>query len=420
MLALFLNFSSGNLLARDLSDSGSEKFVVLEDSMVIFLTYLIWISLFLLIYSNVLYPLAMALLGSFTYKRKDVGFSQDDIPKVTLLVPAFNESKVIESKMRNIDAMEYEVRRMEVIVASDGSSDGTQELVRKHLCRFPLRLLDFQQRRGKTSVVNDALASCSTPLVCLCDANVMFRPDALKVMVERFHDPKVGAVTGDVQLASHESDFGNGESMYYFYERALQKGESLVGSVMGVDGGMYVIRRELFENLESDTILDDFSVSMRVIRKGFRIIYEPLAIADENGTPTSTAEYTRRVRVTKGAVQSIRRGYYPSFFKQPVAYAQWFSHKFLRWANPLLLLALLLGSGMLSGYYSLALYFFIAQILFYGIGVLAFIFPSLRDKPIIGIIYFFVLSHAAMLEGIYKGLGGNYSAIWNRTERVAR
>jgi hypothetical protein len=103
-----------------------------------------------------------------------------------------------------------------------------------------------------------------------------------------------------------------------------------------------------------------------------------------------------------------------------VAYAQWFSHKFLRWANPLLLLALLLGSGMLSGYYSLALYFFIAQILFYGIGVLAFIFPSLRDKPIIGIIYFFVLSHAAMLEGIYKGLGGNYSAIWNRTERVAR
>lgn len=388
--------------------------------MVIFLTYLIWISLFLLIYSNVLYPFAMALIGSIIVKRNKVGFGQDDIPKVTLLVPAYNESKVIESKLRNIDTMEYDVHKMEVIVASDGSSDGTQEMVRRHLCRFPLRLLDFQQRRGKTSVVNDALASCNTPLVCLCDANVMFRPDALKVMVDRFHDPKVGAVTGDVQLASHESDFGNGESLYYFYERALQKGESLIGSVMGVDGGMYVIRRELFEILESNTILDDFSVSMKVIRKGFRIIYEPLAIADENGTPTSTAEYTRRVRVTKGAVQSVRRGYYPSILRQPVAFTQWFSHKFLRWANPLLLLALLLSSGMLSGYHSWTLYFFVAQILFYGLGGLASVFSSLRDKPIIGIIYFFVLSHAAMLEGICKGIGGHYSAIWNRTERVAR
>ena len=300
-----------------------------------YLLFLFWFLLVAFAVGNFLYPLFFALCG-WLLRKDSIAETpgHDDLRPITLLVPAYNESAVIQAKLENIDSLEYPPGMLQVVVASDGSSDGTQDIVRSHRSPLPIELLDFQERRGKASIVNDAIAVCQDPWICLCDANVMFRPDALIRLGKKLSAPRTGAVTGDVRLASHESDFGRGESLYYSVERAIQQGESHIGSVMGVDGWMYLMKRELFQPVPSDTILDDFTISMRVIQQGFRIQYEPSAIADENGTPSSTIEFDRRKRVSRGAVQSISRGIYPSIFGQPIECFQWLFHKFFRWLNP--------------------------------------------------------------------------------------
>ena len=379
---------------------------------------LFWITILLFAYTFFFYPILIVFVGLLYRRSREL---DDDLPEllkpITLLVPAYNESAVIAQKLTNIGCLEYPEGKLNVIVASDGSSDGTQGIVRSNACNRPLKLLDFKERRGKASVVNDAIQECTDEWICLCDANVMFHHDALIRLSHRLKIARVGAVTGDVRLASHESDFGRGESLYYKFERAIQKGESALGSVMGVDGGMYLLRRELFQPLPKDTILDDFTISMKVIQEGYRIEYEPTAIAQENGTPSSEIEFRRRMRVARGAVQSLYRGICPSMFGQPIEFVQWFSHKFLRWLSPLLLLAIFLSSIALA-FSSLWFQAVLGlQILAIGVGILTSLNPKLRYRPILGVIYYFWLSNWAMLIGLIQGLSGKYSAVWNRTER---
>jgi cellulose synthase/poly-beta-1,6-N-acetylglucosamine synthase-like glycosyltransferase len=386
--------------------------------MNLYLFVLFWFFLLIFVYSNFLYPLVFSCFGFLAGRSTSSSDSSEQgLQPITLLVPAYNESAVILAKLKNIDTLEYPPGMLRVIVASDGSDDGTQGIVRSYQSTRPIELLDFQERRGKASIVNDALSQCTDPWVCLCDANVMFRSDALVRMATLLRLPRVGAVTGDVRLASDESDFGRGESLYYEVERAIQKGESFIGSVMGVDGGMYLMRRELFKPVAKDTILDDFTISMTVIQQGYCIRYEPTAIANENGTPSSEIEFGRRKRVARGAIQSISRGIYPSMFDQPVEFAQWFSHKLLRWLNPLVLMGVFLMNILLafsSTWFQMLLGL---EILAIGGAILAWLIPKLRGWPIIGLIYYFGLSHWAMLIGLFQGLSGKYSAVWNRTER---
>lgn len=386
--------------------------------MNLYLLVLFWLLVLIFAYSNFLYPLLLAICGVLYRKTRAFdGEYHDGLQPITLLVPAYNESAVIEAKLKNINTLEYPPGMLQVFVASDGSDDGTQEIVRAFDCSHPLKLLDFPVRRGKASIVNDALAQASDPWICMCDANVMFRPDALIRLAQRIQSPRIGAVTGDVQLASQESDFGRGESLYYLVERAIQKGESLLGSVMGVDGGMYLLKRELFKPVDTDTILDDFTISMNVIQRNHRIQYEPSAIAHENGTPSSEIEVGRRKRVARGAVQSILRGYFPSPIGQPIEFIQWFSHKLLRWLNPLLLIGIFILTLLIA---PSSLWFqglLVLELLTVGLAALAWCVPALRDKPVLGVIYYFGLSHWAMLVGLCQGFTGKYSAVWNRTPR---
>ena len=380
--------------------------------------FFFWVCVISFVYSNFLYPIVVGLLGLFGDSKKSIeNHSKEGLKPITLLVSAFNESAVIHAKLKNIDALEYPTGMLRVIIASDGSDDGTQDIVSSYQCARPLELLNFRERRGKASTVNDALSSCVDPWICLSDANVMFHPDALLRLGSRLQWPRVGAVTGDVRLESAESDFGRGERFYYKIERAVQRGESLIGSVMGVDGGMYLMRRELFKPVPKDTILDDFAISMTVIHQGYRIQYEPNAIAHEDAPIFSEIEFLRRKRLARGAVQSILLGAYPFLFSQPLAFFQWFSHKFLRWMNPFILVGIFLSSLILASSSVWFMWLLVIEILAIGIPILSWCFPKLRNQPVLGITYYFGLSHLAMLIGLIQGLSGRYSGVWNRTER---
>ena len=375
-----------------------------------------WTTVAALLYAQVGYALLLRLVSGLLREPDGPPESATDLPSVTLIIPAHNEEAVLEAKLENALAIDYPAEKCEILVASDGSSDRTVEIGRS----FEDRGVDvaaFRERRGKTAVVNDAIRQAAGEIVCVCDANVMFRPEALKRLVARLDDPQVGAASGDVRLASEESDFAEGESAYYRLERTVQRAESKVGSMMGVDGGMYVLRRELFQPLPADTIVDDFVISMRVIRQGKRVVFEPTAIATENGTATVRQEFQRRVRLSAGAMQVLLRREWPPLAR-PVECWQFVSHKLLRWAGPVWLVLLLVSSVVLWNagvIYRAAL---LAQLLLYGLAAVGSLSLRFRETRIAGIPFYFVMSHVAMAVGLIKGLLNLQRVTWNRTERT--
>ncbi|QEF99654.1 Poly-beta-1,6-N-acetyl-D-glucosamine synthase [Stieleria maiorica] len=373
-----------------------------------------------LVYVYALFPIAMSVIGNRAGKRErqpsgNGSESSSELPSVTLVIPAHNEQSVIESKLDNSLKLEYPDQLLRIIVACDGVDDATADLAKAYESER-IRVLAFPVRRGKASVISDAVADANTELVCLCDANVMFAPDALLRMVKHFIQKDVGAVSGDVRLDSEKSSFGAAESLYYRIERSIHRGESRIGSMMGVDGGMYVIRRELFESLDENTILDDFTVSMGVIRSGKRIVYEPAAIATESATEAATTEFNRRVRLSTGAAQIVLRRQFPSI-SQPVELLTFISHKLLRWLSPFIILIAIAALSVLAisdGYYRA-----IASLLFV-IGILSIIGAvsvTLRRLTLFAVPFYFSMSQIAMAYGTCKGVFGHPNARWQRTAR---
>jgi cellulose synthase/poly-beta-1,6-N-acetylglucosamine synthase-like glycosyltransferase len=374
--------------------------------------WVFWVTAAIWAYAHFGYALLMAAWGR---RRRDPVTENGELPCVTLIIPAHNEETVLQEKLENVLRIDYPRDRLEILVASDGSVDRTLEIARGFESHG-VTLLDMNPRRGKASALNDAVKTARHDVLCLCDANVMFRPDALKILVSRLDDPQVGAVSGEVHLASHESNFEHGEGLYYQLERRIQEAESSRGSLMGVDGGMYVLRRPLFRPLPPDTILDDFVISMRVIQQRHRVVYEPDACATENGTPLAMQEYRRRVRVSAGAVQSLKRGEYPPL-SRPIECWQFVSHKLLRWLGPVWLIVLLVSNAALLRGGLLYQALFAAQIAVYAIAAVAALSLTVRTTRIGGIVFYFVMSQVAITWGLIKGLLNRQKVTWNKADR---
>lgn len=375
---------------------------------------LFWTSLAIVVYTIVVYPLLMWCVSRLWPRRWE---EPAEWPLVSLVIAAYNEELVIRDKIENSLSLDYPPERLEILIASGGSTDETVRIAREYESRG-VRVLELPSKRGKASAVNDGTAASRGAVLCLSDANVMLRPDALKRLILPLQDAVIGAVTADVQLQSEQSDFGAGESLYYKLERAVQRGESRFGSVMGVDGGLYVIRRELFQQLPIDTILDDFVTSMRVCRQQRRIVYAADAVATENGTPSWRDEFRRRVRVMVGAVQSIKRRQWPPVTR-PVEVWQYVSHKLLRWLQPLWLLLLLGSSAALWNEHRVYQAAAAGQAVFYGLAVMAAISPAFRRTQLGGAPFYFSISHLAMLIGLVKGVFSRPNGVWKRTPRIA-
>jgi cellulose synthase/poly-beta-1,6-N-acetylglucosamine synthase-like glycosyltransferase len=385
-----------------------------------------WISFALMAYTYAGYQLLVSTLALFRKRtlRETVCSAvltnnnsrpHSELPLVSVIIPAYNEESVIRAKLENSLSMDYPAERLEIIVASDGSSDRTVEIAQQFQARH-VRLLDFSERRGKAAVLNDAVCASRGSVLCLTDANVLCRRDALLRLVERLQDHSVGAVSAEVRLASEQANYGSGEELYYYLERLVQRSESRLGSMIGLDGGMYVIRREYFEPLRNDTILDDFTTAMQVMRSGKRIVYESRAVASENGTATALEEFRRRVRVSAGSVQLLLRGPLATL-AQPVEVWKFVSHKLLRWMSPLWLVTFLVSGIML---WNIALAYRVAgaaQFIFYAISLLAGISVSFRRTKLGGVPFYFTMSHVAIAVGMVLGLLNRQKVTWAKADR---
>lgn len=297
----------------------------------------------------------------------------EGLPSVTLLIAAWNEARVIEAKLQNALAIAYPTDRLRIVVASDGSNDETVAIARRFEAQG-VQVLDLP-RGGKTSAINRAMEQLAaegltSELLVFSDANVFFEPDALQKLVRHFVDPQIGGVSGDVRLKPDGFSLGESQGLYYRYERWIQTQESRIGSIIGADGGMYAIRRALFRPIPTHLINDDFILSMEVVRQGFRLIYDPEAVAFEDSPVDSANEFKRKIRVEHGNFQALFSGYSVPHRNQPLALFCYFSHKVARWLG-FVPLSLALGSSIgLAPLGGLPLLAAVAQGGFYGLAFL--------------------------------------------------
>ena len=356
------------------------------------------------------YP-ALMLALSFVFRRP---VRRADItPRVSVIIAAYNEERDIETKLNNTLALDYPRDRMEIIVASDCSTDRTDEIVRGFKKRGVI-LHRQPDRFGKTVAQHRAVKVSSGEILVFSDATTMYEPDAVRKIVRSFADPEVGCVAGQlIYVDAAASAVGKGCRSYWGYEKFLKRCESQVDSLIGVSGCLYAVRRICHARLANDMI-DDFVIATEIHLQGLRTVYEPEAIAMEDTNRRAKDEFRMRVRVIKQTMSALRR-YSMALnpFRHKMFAVQMITHKLLRYAGPLLLIAALVSSGMASGSVEWLRLAFLGQLALYGAAVVGWVGDRLKIKlgPL-AIPYYFALVNVASFVAFLKDLRGKTYVVW--------
>jgi len=380
---------------------------------------LFWVCLALVFYTYLGYLLLVWILSRlFSRQALPQTDCDQDLPAVSLLIAAYNEETVIEERIRNALAMDYPPAKLEIVIGLDGCSDDTAAIVRRFAGRG-VRLLDYPHRRGKAAVLNAAMSEVKSPIVLLSDANTEIDPRALRRLVRWFHDPNVGVVCGHVVLRDPRSG-RNVDSLYWKFETFLKQCEGRLGALLGANGPIYAIRRDLYVPIPPETVVDDFVIPLVVkLRSGCAIIYDCEAVAHEETPPDVMSEFHRRARIGAGGFQSIGMVWKLLDPRQGWIAFTFFSHKVLRWLCPFFLIGLLASSVLLwdSSFFRWAL---AAQLAFYGLSLSASLAPpGLRLPKPIRLMTMFTSMNVALLVGFVRWLSNRQNAAWRRTARTA-
>lgn len=290
-------------------------------------------------YAYAVYPALAWLLSRFA-KQSDVAALHESaaLPSVAILIAAHNEQQWIGDRVANALAADYPNELLSVVIASDGSEDGTNEIVERcSTADGRVKLIPFPQRRGKATTLNDAMLQIEADIVAFSDANTMYEPDALRRLVGWFADERIGAVCG--RLVLHDPATGkNVDSLYWRYETFIKKCEARLGGLLGANGAIYAIRRQCYEPLPGNAIVDDFMIPLLAkLRHRCRLVYDMRAVAHEETPPSIGDEFRRRVRIGAGGFQSLAT-LWPLLSPRYgwTAFALW-NHKVLRWFVPALM-----------------------------------------------------------------------------------
>ena len=355
---------------------------------------------FLFIYPLVIYPPMIWILARL-FPKPVKKVLPDLLPVVSIIIPAHNEEKVIVDKIQNSLALDYPKDRLEIFLASDGSTDRTVELA-KEVAHSHLIVLDFPVRRGKLPVLTDAVARVRGEIVVFSDASAILKADALLRVVENFSDPTVGCVSGRYRIGrdghTQLDSRGKSEQGYFEFEIFQRIHESLFHTTLGAHGAFYSIRRKLFPHVPEGTINDDFVIPMLILARGYRTVYEDRAVVDEAHLSSARGEFQRRIRISHGNFQQI-------FLLLPViglkdlrAFFVFLSHKVIRAFQPFYLVAILLIPLLIGG--KIFLGFFFLQAFFYLLGLAGFLFE--RPGKYMAIPQYFLSGNIAILVGFFR------------------
>lgn len=374
-----------------------------------------WISLALIFYIYFLYPLVLSFLSLLSRNSLIKDEKEEYFPYVSIVMAAYNEEPYIETKIQNCLSLDYPEEKLEIIIGSDGSDDKTSEIVAKYESK---RLLFFPHpaRRGKMAVINDAVSQAKGEICLFSDISELFDRDAVKKLVRNFVDPNVGAVTGHHIYNPSGSGLGKGTHLYWRYQRWLQRTESRLATILSCDGTIYACRRKLFVPPPPGTINDDKAVPMGIVQQGYRVIFEPEAIARGDVLPETKAFFRQKVRGQAGMYQLFwlfRDMFWP---KNPMEWFIFMSHSVGPVMVPWLLLILLLSNLALCMTYPYSLVFLL-QLIFYFSSTIGALTERLKlGIPLLHVPYFFVISNVASIVSFWSFLFKVQKATWTKVE----
>jgi cellulose synthase/poly-beta-1,6-N-acetylglucosamine synthase-like glycosyltransferase len=369
-----------------------------------------WICCVLLAYIYVLYPLSVGILA----KRFGTPVAGDDVlRRVTIIVTAYNEANCIRAKLDNLAGLEYPADLLQILVASDGSTDATEEIAGGYEMR-PVRVLRIDGRQGKTACQNAAALAADGEILVFTDATTRLQADAIRALVRNFADPRIGCVGGRLEYISDVDNMtGSGGEAYWGYETRLRVAESSLGSLIGVSGCLYAVRKSAYRPIDS-RLISDFAIAMKIQELGLRTVLAPDACCYETTLEDGTRELSMRVRV---GIRSLNALIHERRFLNPLKYGrfawQLWSHKVLRYASPFIWIGALAANVVLIGYHVAYLVMFAGQCAIIAAGVAGFILQDrnhnlgLLAKP-----YYFVLTNLASLIAALRYLRGDRMVVW--------
>ena len=376
-----------------------------------------WVALLLLAYVYVGYPLIAWIRARVRGKAHHQVPAE---PLVTVVVVAYNEAQRIERRIENLLSLDYPRQKLEILIASDGSTDGT-DVRAKWFERAGIKVRAFETRRGKAAVLNDVVPLARGEIVVLADARQRFDSGALRALVADFGDRDVGAVSGELVIRSRANEQGStiaaGSSFYWRYEKFIRRNESQAYSTVGATGAVYAIRRELFERIPDDTLLDDVLIPMRIISHGYRVLFEPAARAYDLAAASPRQEFVRKVRTIAGMFQLFAREHW---LLNPFRNGVWFetlSHKGLRLLTPLLHAVILVAN---VGLLSLPAYRWIlgAQVAFYAAAAVTHLLGQRRTVLLMRVPYTMCLLVWATVVGFIYFATRQQQVTWERVAVV--
>lgn len=385
------------------------------------LLILFWLFAFIVFYTFFGYGMLLYVLVKIKerrHPRKEFPHAEE-YPDVTLLIAAYNEEDIVAEKMANCDALDYPKDKLHIVWVTDGSSDSTPDRLREYKQNT---VLHSPERKGKTAALNRAMAFVNTPFVVMTDANTELNPECISLIVREFDDPSVGCVAGEKRVLADGQSAASTEGLYWRYECYLKDLDSRLYSAMGAPGELIAIRRELWQDIPEDSLLDDMILSMGIVKRGYRISYCPKACACERPSASIADEGKRKRRITAGGFQTtfwLRDMMNP--FKYGVVAFQFFSHRALRWVLTPSLMVLLMplnialvccGAGPL---YTVLL---VLQVLFYLCAYIGYRDDKQGRKSKFTVPYYFVFANFSTFQGYvyYRRFNGN--AAWEKAKRA--
>ncbi len=385
------------------------------------LQVIFWVSIFLILYSYLLFPGLLHLLARNRSMNGEM-FSYNELPDISVLIAAYNEDEVIESKIESILKGNYPREKLEILVGSDASTDGTNEILQKLSGTLQPRLRIFlhEQRMGKPGVVNQLVKESTGEIMVITDANVMLDKTTLMEMIGYFKSSGIGLVDSQmINTSLNKSGISHQEKFYISREVRIKHNESLVwGTMMGPFGGCYAVRKSLYQPVPRNFLVDDFYINMAVLKQGYNCISNMDAKVYEDVSNELQEEFRRKKRISAGNFQNLSMSGSLLFSTKPGVAISFLSHKVIRWIVPFLVMVTL-GTSIYLGM-ELLLYRILAllQIIVLVIPVIDLFLRKIKIHSLpLRFISHFVLMNLALLAGFIRYIGGIKSNVWQPTRR---